>query len=78
VHDDLDPGFHLHAGVVQLVQTRESGPNEIGFRLDDRPSRPLRPWRHAVHLAPIDERRECWRCAAMTDGSTGGEDVVTR
>lgn len=67
VHDDLDPDLALHHGVVRIVQTRQSTPNEIGIRLDSPPSVLLQPWRHAVHLMPMDRGSSCWRCAAMSD-----------
>ena len=66
VHDDLDPMFGLHEGAVGLVQTRAAAPSEVAVRLDDRPASLLWPWRHAVHLAPLDTGRTCWRCDAMT------------
>ena len=76
VHDDLDPDLELHHGVVRLVQTRPSAQNEIAIRFDDRPSVLLRPWRHAVHLMPIDTRSSCWRCAAMADDPIDDDDRV--
>ena len=78
VHDDLDPDLGLHEGVVELVQTVRSGANDVGIRLDDRPSDVLRPWRHAVHLLPIDPRYPCWRCAAQASSSTDQDHTGDR
>ena len=65
MHDDLDRDLTLRDGVVDLVQTRRRGENDIGIRIDDE-DRIVRPRRHAVHLSPIDRRLSCWRCEAMT------------
>lgn len=62
VHDDADPA--LGEGVVALVQTHVQADNDIAIRLTGTPSRTVRPRRHAVHMAPLDRRFECWRCAA--------------
>ena len=69
VHDDLDSGLALHAGVVTLVQTHTQSPNEVTIRLDDRASL-VRPRRHAVHLLPVDRRFSCWRCDATVAESS--------
>ena len=77
VHDDDDPHFGLHDAVVGRVQTRPSAPSEIAVRFDD-PPRSLRwPWRHAVHLAPVDTQGSCWRCDAMSGRSPDAPDAVT-
>ena len=68
VHDDLDPDFGLHEGAVGLVHTHPAARSEIAVRLDDRPHTLLWPWRHAVHLAPLDGTRSCWRCDATAGG----------
>ncbi|TDT18450.1 hypothetical protein BDK89_4070 [Ilumatobacter fluminis] len=64
VHDDADPRFGLHDATVSMVRTRFPGASEIGVRCDDRPSVMTRPWRHAVHLVPLEGDPDCWRCSA--------------
>lgn len=64
VHDDDDPAFVLDEGVVALVQTHVKADNDIAVRLATAPSRTVRPRRHAVHMAPLDRRFQCWRCDA--------------
>ena len=74
MHDDLDRDLTLREGVVELVQPRHRGENDIGIRIDHH-ERIVRPRRHAVHLSPIDRRSSCWRCdtiAARPAGETRG------
>lgn len=73
VHDDLDPSFGLRPGIVELVQTRRAGANEIAVRPEARASVIVLPRRHAVHLIPIDPAVPCWRCDAMATGGTGAD-----
>lgn len=75
VHDDGDRALTLHAGVVELVQTRRAAANELAIRVDHDPSRIVRPRRQAVHIAPIDRRFVCWRCDGMAAGSAGVADA---
>lgn len=76
VHDDHDPGLARHEGTVRLVQTRQSGANEIGIRLDDPARDMVRPRRHAVHLLPIDPELPCWRCGAIAGSPTDADRVA--
>jgi hypothetical protein len=76
VHDDLDPGLGLHRGVVEIVWTQRPNANEVGIRLDGQESGMLRPWRHAVHLLPIDAQDSCWRCEATADAPIDASRAV--
>jgi hypothetical protein len=63
VHDVDDPKLALRAGVVALIETRQTGPDvAIRYTTGTRTSRPVRPGRFAVHFDPIDDDGGCWRC----------------
>jgi hypothetical protein len=76
VHDDATAGFPLLDGVVAVVQPTR-GANDVAVRIDRGGpiSTVVRPRRLAVHIAPIEPMRSCWRCdvtarpvLARTDG----------
>lgn len=78
VHDDLDPALQLSDGVVTVVETRQRLANDVGIRVGPRGASVRRPRRHAVHLAPVDRREDCWRCDATAGapaGAPAGEPV---
>lgn len=63
VHDDDATGFPLCDGVVAVVQpTRGASDVAVRIERDGSGSAVVRPRRLAVHLAPIDPMRWCWRC----------------
>jgi hypothetical protein len=74
VHDDLDAGFQLSAGVVQIVGTPSHAVNDVAIRLDNLETAVQRPRRHAVHLLPLNDYPPCWRCeASATQSESGGQ-----
>lgn len=68
VHDDLDSGLVLWAGIVRGVEPRRQAENSVTIRLDGPASRLVQPRRHAVHMLPLDTRW-CWRCGVIADES---------
>jgi hypothetical protein len=70
VHDVDDPKLALRAGVVALIDTQRSGQDvAIRYTTGTRAARPVRPGRFAVHLDPIDDGDDCWRCTGAGSGS---------
>jgi hypothetical protein len=79
VHDDAAAWSPLLEGVVKMVQTKAGG-NDIGVRV----ARPggehpvLRPPRLGVHLTPLDQAEDCWRCDAIAARPHDGTKVAGR
>lgn len=67
VHDDAVAGAPLVGGHVTMIQTRP-GANEVAIRLTpvDGASTVVNPARLTVHLVPLDDADDCWRCLAAT------------
>ena len=63
VHDAGAVDLGLTSGIVTLVDVHPSG-HEVSVRLGEGTptSRVVQPGRFAVHLDPIDDEADCWRC----------------
>lgn len=63
VHDASDAHLGLRAGVVTFVDTRRSG-HDVGIRLTTGTpmTQTVWPGRFAVHVEPMDDDDDCWRC----------------
>ena len=70
VHDAREADLGVRPGIVTLVDVRTSS-HDVGIRLttDTATARVVWPGRFAVHLDPIDDADNCWRC---NDNSRGG------
>jgi hypothetical protein len=71
VHDAREADLGVRPGIVTLVDVRTSS-HDVGIRLttDTATARVVWPGRFAVHLDPIDDADNCWRC---NDNSRGGQ-----
>lgn len=70
VHDVSDSDLRPVTGVVVIVDCSvgsDYGTNDLGVRIGEVgcPSRVVRPTRLSVHLDPIDDADNCWRCQAL-------------
>jgi hypothetical protein len=62
VHDAREADLGVRAGIVTLVDVRTSS-HDVGIRLTDTATaRVVWPGRFAVHLDPIADADDCWRC----------------
>jgi hypothetical protein len=63
VHDAREVDLGVRAGIVALVDVRISG-HDVGISLttDTATARVVWPGRFAVHLDPIADADDCWRC----------------
>jgi hypothetical protein len=68
VHDASDSNLALTAGVVTLVDVDPSG-HDVGVRLmaGTPTTHVVHPGRFAVHLDPVDDDVDCWRCSDNPD-----------
>jgi hypothetical protein len=64
VHDAGDADLGLTAGVVTLVDVHPTG-HDVSVRLmaGTASTRVVQPGRFAVHLDPVDDDDDCWRCS---------------
>ena len=69
VHDARDADLGIRAGIVALVDVRNSS-HDVGISLttDTATARVVWPGRFAVHLDPIDDADDCWRCGHNSHG----------
>ena len=64
VHDANDADLGLTAGVVTLIDVHPTG-HDVSVRLmaETPTTRVVQPGRFAVHLDPMDDDDDCWRCS---------------
>ena len=70
VHDPRAADLGVRAGIVTLVDARNPSHN-VGIRLttDTATGRVVWPGRFAVHLDPINDTDDCWRCNDNSHGT---------
>lgn len=70
VHDPRAADLGVRAGIVTLVDAHNSS-HDVGIRLnaDTATDRVVWPGRFAVHLDPINDADDCWRCKDNSHGT---------